>query len=217
MKLLELQVETRKVLGKKVRFLRRQGVIPANVFGHNVASCAVQVDAGLLRQVLSRAGRTRLISLNLDNTESPQMVLVRGVQRDPLTGKLLHVDFYQVKMTEKITAEVPLILKGESPAEKLHKGTLLQELLTMEIECLPADLPSHLEVDVSVLAEIDQAIHARDIPLPSGVILVIAPDRMVARIEAIRAEAEEAKPAAKAVVEAAPAAAKKEAARSEEK
>lgn len=210
MKPVELRAETRNVVGKNVRFLRRQGIIPANVFGHGIDSCAVQVDSGLLQQILSRVGRARIISLKVDGAESPRMVLVREVQKNPVSGKLLHVDFYQVKMTEKITAQIPLRLKGESPAEKLHKGTLLQELSLVEVECLPADLPSHLEADVSTLVEIDQAIYARDIPLPAGVVLVTDPERMVARIEPIKAE--EVKPAA----EAAPAE-KKEVAPSEEK
>ena len=120
---MELKATTRVVLGKKVRFLRREGVIPVHLFGHGIDSTALQCDAAELQSVLAEAGKTRLIGLKLDKARKPRNVLVRETQRDPRTGKLLHVDFYQVRMAEKMKVEVPVVLVGEAPALKT-KGTV---------------------------------------------------------------------------------------------
>ena len=116
---IELQATNRETLGKKVRFLRRQGIIPTHLFGHDVESVTLQCDAVQLRQVLAQAGKTRLLSLKLDKAKKPRNVVVREIQKDPCTGELLHVDFYQVRMAEKIKVEVPIVLVGEAPALKL--------------------------------------------------------------------------------------------------
>ncbi len=196
MKPLELEAGQRQVLGKKVGFLRRQGITPANVFGHGIPSVALQIKTALLHQTLARAGTTRLITLKVDNTD-PRMVLVQGIQRDLVRGQLVHVDFYQVKMTEKLKAEVPLVLVGDAPAVKEKHGMLLQYLDSLHIECLPADLPHRLEIDLSGLKELDQAILAKDVPLPKGVALLTESEQVVARVE---------RPPVEEVVEAKPAA-----------
>jgi len=118
MEQIELQVTNREILGKKVRFLRRQGITPIHLFGHDVESMALQCDTPQLKQVLAQAGKTSLISLRLDTAKKPRNVVTREVQRDPQTGALLHADFYQVRMAEKIKVDVPIVLVGEAPALK---------------------------------------------------------------------------------------------------
>ncbi|MCK4354348.1 MAG: 50S ribosomal protein L25, partial [Dehalococcoidia bacterium] len=135
---IELEITKREVLGQKVRFLRRQGITPVHLFGHGIESMALQCDTAKLQQVLTEAGKAKVISFRLDNEKRPRSVLVREVQVDSLRGGLLHVDFYQVKMAEEVKVEVPITLVGEAPALKLKANMLMQELDTLTVECLPA-------------------------------------------------------------------------------
>ena len=185
---IELSANTRKVLGKKVRFLRRDGNTPVHVFGHNVASEALQCDTAELRRVLTQAGRTGLISLKIDNTRLPRNVVVREVQKEPRRGTLLHVDFYQVRMTEKIRVEVPIVPVGEAPALKEKNNFLAQELNNLTIECLPNQIPNDVELDVSSLTEADQAMHVADITLDEGITILNGLGQMVLKISARRLE-----------------------------
>ena len=182
MERIELQATNREILGKKVRFLRRQGIIPIHLFGHNVESLALQCDAAQLQRVLAQAGKTRLINLKLDKAKRPRNVVVREIQRDLLTGGLLHVDFYQVRMAEKIKVEVPIVPVGEAPALKLKENMLLQGLNNLTIECLPDKIPASIEVDLNSLTEVEQAIHVRDITLDEGVAILNDPEHVVVKI-----------------------------------
>jgi large subunit ribosomal protein L25 len=192
MKGLELEVSKREVTGKKVRFLRRQGFIPGNIYGHGIESIAVQTDAKALKQLLVHTGQTDLISLKLPGAKAPAKVLLRDIQRNPRNNELLHVEFYQVRMTEKIKADVPLVLLGEAPVLKKVKGSSLFQLIdALHIEALPDDLPHNVEVDVSVLDEIDQVIYIKDIPLSQGVTLLNEEDQVVVKVAEARKIEEE--------------------------
>ena len=182
MKKIELKVASREILGKKVRFLRRQGIIPLHLFGHNVESMALQCDEPQLKQVLAQAGRTRLVSLGLDKWKKPRNVVVREIQRDVRTDRLLHVDLYQIKMTEKIRVEVPVAVVGEAPALKSKENMLLQELNNLTVECLPNEIPANVRVDLSSLAEKDQAIRVEDIILGKEVAILNDPGLIVVKI-----------------------------------
>lgn len=199
----ELLAEKRQVLGKKVRFLRRRGMVPANIYGHGRESMAVQMDAAMVKRMLAKREGAGLINLKVAGEQAPLPSMLRQIQWDPRTGNLLHLDFYAVRMTEKIKVEVPLRLEGESPAAALG-GQLIHNLYSVEIECLPADIPSHMAVDISRLEEIGQAIHVSDLPPLPGVTILTAPDLVIARVEAIRVEAAPEVEAPKAVEEAAP-------------
>ncbi|MGD0857040.1 MAG: 50S ribosomal protein L25, partial [Dehalococcoidia bacterium] len=152
MRRLELEVKKRDITGKKVRFLRRGGLIPCNIYGHGIESLPVQVDVRKLSHVLARAGGTDLISIKMTDAASPSNVIIRDIQRNPMTGEPIHVDFYQVRMTEKLKAEVPLVFIGEAPALKLKNVSMLHAMNTLQIEALPDDLPHNIEVDISSLA-----------------------------------------------------------------
>ena len=189
MKRLELEASKRNVTGKKVRFLRRQGIIPANIYGHGIDSTAINIDVKNLKHLVAHAGKTDLISLKVDDSEAPVKVLMREVQRNPMTDEPLHVDFYQVRMTEKIKAEVPLVLIGEAPVLKKVKGSSVIRLIdSLDIEALPDDLPHSFEVDVSHLEELDQTIHVKDIPLGHGVTLFSDPEQMAVKVIEARKE-----------------------------
>jgi large subunit ribosomal protein L25 len=207
---MELAASTREILGKKVKKLRRQGITPVNLFGHKIEPLALQCDTSQLQRVLAQSGRTGLINLKLDRAKKARNVMVREVQRAPRSGVLLHVDFYQVRMDEKIRVEVPIVTIGEAPALKLKENFLAHELNELTIECLPDEIPSRIEIDVSTLAEADQAIYVEDISLDDGIAVINSPDQMVAKIstqfveEVIEEEVEEvAEVEAEAEVEAA--------------
>lgn len=182
MEQIELQTATRKILGKKVKFLRRQGVIPVHLFGHGVESLSLQSEAAQLQRVLAEAGKTKIVSLKLDKDKKPRNVMIRETQRDTLTGELLHVDFYQVRMTEKIQVDIPIILVGEAPALKSKDNMMAQELYNLTIESLPDKIPPSVELDVSSLAEAEQSIHVRDITLAEGITIINDPEHMVVKI-----------------------------------
>jgi len=191
MERLELEVSKREITGKKVRFLRRQAVIPANLYGHGIDSLPLQVDAKILSQVLAQAGKTDLISLKIDDVKTPRKVLVRDIQKNMLTDELLHVDFYQVKMTEKIKADVPLIFAGEAPALKNKNVSLLHLIDALTIEALPDALPHNFEVDLSSLEETDQAIYIKDILIGDEITLLSDPEQMVVKVTETRQAAVE--------------------------
>ena len=178
MEQIELAAKTREVLGKKVQSLRRQGITPMHLYGHGVDSLTLECDSAQLKCVLAQAGSTSIINLKLDGAKRPRKVLVREVQRSPIKGELLHVDFYQVRMEEKVRLEVPIVLVNEAPALRQKGNVLSHELTTLNIECLPDDIPNKIEVDLSSLIEADQAIHIKDIKVASGIAILDHPDQL---------------------------------------
>ena len=202
MKQIELRATSREILGKKVRFLRRQGIIPLHLFGHSVESIALQCDEAQLKRVLAQAGKTRLISLKLDKGKKPRNVVVREVQRDMRTDGLLHVDLYQIKMTEKIRVEVPVVVVGEAPALKSKENMLLQELNSLTVECLPNEIPANVKVDLSSLTERDQAIRVENVILGKEVAILNDPELVVVKISSRPKEKVEEVVAAAEAVEA---------------
>ncbi len=184
MKQVELLATTREILGKKVRFLRRQGITPTHLFGHNVESVALQCDTAQLKRVLAQTGQTRLISLKVDEAKKPRNVVIREVQREPATRELLHVDFYQVSMAEKIRVEVPIVSIGEAPALKSKENFLLQELNSLSVECLPGEIPNRVDIDLTSLTKVGQAIHVKDIILDKEGTILNNPEQLVVKISA---------------------------------
>ena len=177
----ELKVTPRGLLGKKVSRLRREGVIPANVYGHALDSVAIQVPKDELVHVMRTAGRNEIVYLRLDG-EEPRPTFLRQVQRNPVTDAILHADFYQISLKEKVRMEVPVSLVGTAPAEQTHGGTLLHSLDRISVEGLPTDIPSVIEVDVSGLEEIDATIHVGELDVPQGITVLTDPEQVVAKI-----------------------------------
>jgi large subunit ribosomal protein L25 len=188
----ELQVAPRGVIGKKVAALRREGQTPANVFGHHIDSTAVQASTPELIHLLRSMGRNALITLNIAGESAPRTVMVRDIARNPLDGKMLHVDFYQVNMTEKMRADVPVILTGTSDAVVTYGGVLMQMVDVIHVEALPADIPSEYVVDVGQLTQLEQAVHVRDLHIEGGIVTILSdPDIVLARVAAPRLVVEE--------------------------
>ncbi len=190
MEQIELSAATRDILGKKVRFLRRQGLTPANLYGRNVKSTALQVDTTQLKHTLAKAGKSSLVALKVDSAKRPKMVIIRDIQREPLTGGLLHVDLYQVKMEERIKIEVSLLFVGEASAIRDRGGILVQNMTSVEVECLPANMPHNIEVDLSVLKELDQAVHVKDLSVDEGVTILTDPEQSIIQIARSKVEVE---------------------------
>ncbi len=211
MEKIELEAAHRELLGKKVKQLRRREITPAHLFGHDVDSLALQCQTAELKRTLTQAGKTGLISLKLDTAKKPRSVLIREIQRNPCTGELLHVDFYEVKTTEKIKVDVPVVLVGEAPALKVKDNILIQDLDSLSVECFPDKIPTSFEIDLSSLAEAEQAIRAKDLTLAEGVAFTHEdPELVVVKISVapsarVEEEEEEVAEAAAEVPEAAPA------------
>lgn len=187
-KQVELTAEKRTVFGKQVRQLRRQGWVPGVMYGRDFDPVPVQFNLRDLQHVLSQVSGSQLISINVEGQRKPEMALVRDVQRDPIRRSLLHVDFYRVTMTERLTAEVPLMITGASPVVEASEGILLQGISAIEVECLPSDLVDAIEVDISDLTQVDQAVHVYDLAVPSGMDVLTDQDEMIVRVVPLEAE-----------------------------
>lgn len=192
---IEIICKTRDVLGKKVAALRRQGITPVHLFGHGLDSLSLECDTKELQGVLSHSGGTRIIDMKVDKLKSKK-VLVRAIQRHAIKGDLLHVDFYQVNMQEKVKLEIPIHFAGEAPALKNVKGTVLSHEIThLNIECLPDAIPDSISIELSSLVGEGDAIHVKDITAPEGITIVDHADQLVARVSVPKVR-EEAKPTA---------------------
>ena len=176
-----LNAGVRTAVRHGVKALRRSGKVPAVVYGNKIAPTHIQLDAHEVTTVLRHAGRNRLITLVIGDGVGSKMVLPREVQRDPIKRTIKHIDFYEVSMTEKITAEVRIICVGEPADVKSGAGVLLQEMNALDIRCLPGDLIDSVTVDVSGLA-IDGVVRVRDIAVPPGIEVMDEPNEEVVRV-----------------------------------
>jgi len=196
----ELRLSKRDIRGKKVKFLRRQGITPANLYGPKMESIALQAETPVLERLIAKVGRNAMITLRFDR--KPRLVMIRDIQRDPLTDALLHIDLFQVEATHKVTVEIPLAFLGEAPAAKSSQAMMIQNLTSLHVEGLPTDLPRSIEVDLSVLTEIGQAIHVGEIPVDDKLEVLTDPDQVVVHIEEVRAPVEEVEVKVEAAPEA---------------
>ena len=208
-----LEAQPRTVLGKKVRALRRTGATPIHVYGGGMDPMTLQADTHDLVHTLTEVGFTTPLSVKVNG--DAHFVIVREVQRHPVTEFLLHVDFMAVSRTERRQASVPLHFEGETPAIREEGAMLSEDLHALDLEALPTDMPAALTVDLATLIDAETVIHASDIELPAGVTLVTDPDALVARIvfrriveeeepEVVAVEGEEAAAAEEAAEAGAP-------------
>ncbi len=183
-----LTAQPRTVIGKQVNAMRRSGIVPAVLYGsHLDKPLALQVDEKTLKMVVSKAGHTRLIKLTLDSGE-PRLVLAREVQRHSISGRIVHVDFQEVSMTEKITTDVPLTLVGTSPAVTRGEGLLIHGIPAVQIRVLPTDLITNIEVDVSVLNSLNQSLNVGDLKVGEKVEILTPREEMVAKVVPVKEE-----------------------------
>jgi large subunit ribosomal protein L25 len=191
-----LNIEKRKVLGRGVRFLRRQGIVPANIYGKKIKSLAVQLTAKSFLPVFKEVGETSLLELKVEGEEKTRPVLIHAVQFHPLSGDPIHADFYEVDLKEKVTTKVPVELVGESPAIKDKIGILIQPLSEVEVEALPADLPEKIEVDISGLKAIDDVVLVESLKTGEGIKVLTEAHEVLAKIDALAKEEEIVAPVA---------------------
>lgn len=190
MKKYTLKGERREVIGRKVKKLRAEGLLPATVYGKKVKSENLVISASHFAKMYAETGETGLIELTVGSDLKP--VLVHHVQRHPVTNILLHVEFHQVDLKEKVHASVPLALVGEAPAAAQKIGVVLNLLTEIEVEALPTDLPEKIEVDISKLSEVGQELRVSDLSIPSGVAVLTDSTISVVKVdELVSKEAEE--------------------------
>lgn len=186
--MLELKAEPRTIVGKKVSGLRKTGFIPAILYGHGKKPASVAVGAGEFDKIFKVAGETTLLSLSLDGKK--HNVFIHALDRDSLSGQIIHVDFFEVKMDEKIKTNVPFIFVGESPAVKADGGVLVRAMQEVEIEALPQDLPKEISVDISVLKTFEDKIHIKDLALKGSVKILANPEETIALVAPPRSDKE---------------------------
>ena len=180
----------REITGKAVAHLRKEGRLPAVVYGHGVDSSNVTVDAHEFDVLRKHAGPNALIDLSVDG-EAAKPVLIHGVQIHPVHRRPLHADLFLVRMTEELTVDVRLVATGVSHAVEQLSGTLLHPTETVRVKALPDHLPQSIEYSVDSLVDFDAAIHVRDLTIPSDVTLLTDPDEIIAKVQAPRVEIEE--------------------------
>lgn len=178
-----LQAQEREILGKKVKKLRRDGFIPAHVFGNKIETEHVTVNALDFKKVYDQTGETGLIDLKI-GAEKVRPVLVRDIQRNPVKNTPIHIDFYQVNLLEKVIVPVPVVLIGEEP-ELVHMGeaVVIQPISEVEVEALPADLPENIEVDITALKAIDDSITVSQLVVPIGIEIKADGDAVVVKLD----------------------------------
>ncbi len=167
-KKISLSVQPRKVVGRKVKTLRRQGFIPANIFGKKIKSANIQVNHDEFKKIYDTAGETNIVYINLTGETKERPVLITNIHSNPVTGSFLHIDFHQIDLSQKVTASIPLTLVGTAPAEDEKGAVIVQVLNEIEIEALPTDLPDALEVDLSSLKEFGDSVSVKDIKIDSS-------------------------------------------------
>lgn len=190
MEKINLKSKSREVTGRKVRSLRREGSIPAVLYGHGVENLNLSLNAHDFDKIFKQAGSNTIIDLNVDEGKDPKNVLIHKLDHDPVTGQIRHVDLYAVKMTTKLKAQVPVHFTGEASAVHQLGGTLLTHKDELEVECLPGDLPQSFEVSLDVLDSFEASIHVSDIAAPEGVEILDDAEDTVAVVEPPRSEEE---------------------------
>ena len=181
----EIKAEIRTVLGRKVKHLRDAGLVPATIYGHKFESVSIQFNALELQKIYDKVGESGLIELLVGSDK--YNIIFRNPQYSPVESEIVHIDCYKVNLKEKISAFIPIVLIGESPALK-DGNTLVSITDEVEVEALPTDLPESIEIDISILTEVGQIITVEDIKLDEKVTMITLLDQAIVKVEEPRAE-----------------------------
>lgn len=184
---MELQAKTRDKFGKQLKKIRKDGLIPAELYGHNVFNRHLVVNAHDFLKIFKEVGSNKFFNLVIDSKETVP-VLIHNVQKDYLTNEVIHVDFYQIKMDEKIKARIPLEFTRESPAVKNLGGVLNKSMHEIEVEALPQNLPPTIKVYLSELKELNQTLYVKDLKIPEGVKVLVDENTPVATVTIYKEE-----------------------------
>jgi large subunit ribosomal protein L25 len=183
-----LQAEPRNVIGRAVKSLRRQDLVPAVIYGHDFKALSIQVPMKELERVYAEAGESTVVYLNVNGQDHP--TIIHDIVRDALSDKFLHADFYKVRLDEKIHAKIQFNFIGESPAVKEAGGVLVKNIDHVKVEALPSDLVNEIVIDVSLLKTFDDVIRVADISVPKGIVILDQPEEVIAVVTPPRSEAE---------------------------
>ena len=189
-----LTLQTRDTLGKKVKNLRRAGIVPVHLYGSGTDSRSLQCQRQELIKVLTRAGGNTPISITVDGETDEHLAFAREIQWDPIGGGLFHVDFFRTEATQVVSVEVPVVLVGDSPGAREASGTVVQQIRSVTVEALPLDMPQGITADLATLTDPHGVIRAGEISLPPGATLVTAADEVVVRIQVARVDVVEEAP-----------------------
>ena len=184
---LEIAVSARDVYGKQNKRLRTTGVVPGVLFGKSIGSIPVQLDAKALDALYRQAGRTSVVKVSVDGGQ-PTSAIIKSVQRNPLSGRALHVDLFAVDLTQEMLADIPLTFIGSSHAVDMEGAILFTSLDHLKVRGLPGDLPHEIEVDLAPLVDLEATIHVRDLVVDTRVTVVNDPDDLVAKVTPPREE-----------------------------
>ncbi|MBN1169100.1 50S ribosomal protein L25 [Candidatus Woesebacteria bacterium] len=182
-----LKAEKRKLTGRKVKKLREEGILPGNIYGKKFKSETIQLDKKEFGEVFNKAGETSLVEISIDKDK--HLTLIKNIQKNPVSGDLIHVDFLKVSLKEKVTAMIPLELLGDAPAEKQGVGTIVQYIDEIEVEALPTDLPEKFVLSVEDLKDVDQQLKISDLDVDKDKITINhEPDQILVRVEEVSEE-----------------------------
>ena len=187
---IKLELEPREILGKKVKKLRKAGIIPVHLYGPDSDSRPLQCQSQKLIQVLSLAGGNTAITISIQGESENYSAFAREIQWEPMRDTILHVDFLLADINRPVTAQVPIVLIGESPGARSVGGSIVHQLRQLDVQALPLEMPGQVELDMAVLTDPDAVIRVSDIVLPSNVTVLTDSEELVVRIELPRAEVE---------------------------
>jgi len=192
--MLKLLVKLRQETGRRNKIIREQKLIPAVLYGHKVKNLNLSVKERDFEKIYKQAGESTLIKINIktdkDEKEKERIVLIYNTEKDPVSDEVIHIDFYQVKMDQEISIEIPLVFINKSDAVETDKGVLIKNLQVVEVEALPQDLPSEIEVDISVLKTFNDNIYIKDLKIPEKSKIKNNPEDSVASVIPPRTKAE---------------------------
>lgn len=189
MDIITLSAQPRTIVGKKLKSVRAQKLVPAVLYGHKVDTQMLTVPVVAFDKTYQKAGESALVDLAIEGKETTK-VLIHDVARDPVKGTVLHVDFYQVNMKEELTTEIPLVFTGESKAVEELGGTLVKSIEELEVRCLPSDLVHEITVDISSLVTFEDVLRVKDVILPKGMIALDDPEDVLVSVDEPATEAE---------------------------
>lgn len=192
--MISLQATIRKQFGKKTRVIKHEGLVPAVVYGPGVKNFSIEVSEKDFKKVFSKAGESSLVELAIEGEKEKKPVLIHEIQKDPVSDRIIHIDFYQADLKEEVEVAVPLTFEGVAPAEKELGGTLNKNMLEIEVRALPGNLPQEIKVDISGLKTFEDHILVKDLAMPANVVAQKNPDEIVASVLApVKVEEELAK------------------------
>lgn len=186
----EIELNPRELMGKKVGRLRRAGIVPVHLYGPGMESRALQCNTSQLIRVLATAGGATPIHITIQGEPGNHLAFAREIQWDPKRDDLLHVDLLAADVSRPVTAQVPIVLIGESAGARTVSGTVMHQLRTVDIQALPLEMPSEIELDISVMEEPDSVIRVSDLLIPENATLLSDVEELVVRIELPRVEVE---------------------------